>query len=376
MKYYIIAGEASGDLHGSNLMKELKNTDLQAEFRFWGGDLMSEQSDNLVKHYKHHAFMGGWEVITHLKTISNNLTSCKEDLLKYRPDVLILIDYPGFNLRIAKFAHKNKLKVFYYISPKVWAWKKSRVKSIKKYVDKMFVIFPFETDFYSKYNYPVAYIGNPLLDAISQRLDFNEHYASKEDFIQKNNLEQKPIVALLAGSRRQEIKYLLPIMTKVANQYPDHQFIIAGMTSIETEYYQKYILSSNVYLLENKTYDILQYSTAAIVTSGTATLETALFEVPEVVCYKFSEITFQLARLFVRIKYFSLVNLIMDDDVVLELLQHQVNEKNIKKELDKLLFNDEYRNTMLTNFKQLKSKLGSGGASKKIAEIIINELKN
>ncbi len=373
MKYYIIAGEASGDLHASNLIKEMKLLDSDAEFRCWGGDLMEKQGAEIVKHYRELAFMGFAEVLANLPTILNNIKFCKKDILDYQPDALILVDYPGFNLRIAEFAKNEGLKVFYYISPQVWAWKKNRVFKIRKFVDKMFVILPFEKDFYARYDYDVEFVGHPLLDMI-ESLSVN----NKDNFRLDNKVSEKPIVALLPGSRKQEIKNMLAIMLSVVSDFPDYQFIIAGAPSIESEFYQEIVKDSNVKFVQNKTYALLQNAYAALVTSGTATLETALFEVPEVVCYKSSFISYQIAKRVVDesiIKFISLVNLIMDKEVVKELIQGDLNSINLKTELDKISSDKSHREKLLSEYKSLKLNLGGGGASRKTAEGIIKMLK-
>lgn len=372
MKYYVIAGEASGDLHASNLIKELKLQDSGAEFRCWGGDLMEAQGAEIVMHYRNLAFMGFAEVIANLNTILNNIKFCKKDILEYKPDALILVDYPGFNLRIAEFAKDAGLKVFYYISPQVWAWKKSRVYKIRKFVDKMFVILPFEKDFYKRYDYNVEFVGHPLLDMI-ENLPANEESAFRKD----NNLKNRPIIALLPGSRKQEIKKMLSIMLSVVNDFPQFQFVIAGAPSIESDFYSQFMGESTVQLVQDKTHALLQNSYAALVTSGTATLETALFEVPEVVCYKSSFISYQIAKKVVDesiIKFISLVNLIMDKEVVKELIQNDLIYSNLSEELTKITTNNTYRNRVLSDYKILKQILGGGGASAKTAKGIIELL--
>jgi len=372
MKYYIIAGEASGDLHASNLMKEIKLLDANAEFRFWGGDLMLNEGGKLVKHYKDLAFMGVIEVLQNIRSIKKNFKTCQNDLLEYKPDILILVDYPGFNLRIAKFAHRNNIKTYYYISPKIWAWKKSRAWKIKKYVNKMFVIFPFEKEFYRNYDYPVEYVGNPLLDEIEKKKPLLQ---KRTDFISKNNLTNKPIIALLAGSRKQEIRIILPEMLKMLSHYPEYQFVLAGAPSFNMDIYQPIIGNLPVKVVFNQTYDLLKHAHTAIVTSGTATLETALFDVPQVVLYKMIQIQYDIGKYFIKVKFFSLVNIIMDCEIVKELLQNNL-EQLIKSELDKLLKDNVYRSKMLENYKVLKNKLGQTGASKRTAEIIVQDLKS
>jgi lipid-A-disaccharide synthase len=364
MNYYIIAGEASGDLHASNLMKELKVLDANAQFRCWGGDLMKAQEADLVKHYRDLAFMGFTEVLMNLPTILNNIKFCKKDILEHKPDVLILVDYPGFNLRIAEYARAIGIKVFYYISPQIWAWKQSRVHKIKKVVDKMFVILPFEKEFYQRFNYNVDFVGHPLLDAVK-----NYSSLSNRLSVQTN----KPIVALLPGSRKQEITSMLPIMLSMVKHYKNYQFVIAAAPSQNKEFYQTFIGDLDVKIVFGETYQLLQKSEAALVTSGTATLETALFGIPEVVCYKGGAISYAIAKQLVKVKYISLVNLIMDEEIVKELIQNELNENNLKVELDKL-FNPQSRIKMLSHYTKLKIKLGGSGASKKTAELMISYL--
>ena len=370
MKYYIIAGEASGDLHGSNLMKALYEEDPQAEIRFWGGDLMQKAGGTLVKHYRELAFMGFVEVIFNLRTILSNITFCKKDILNFKPDVIIFIDYPGFNMRIAKWAKELNYKTHYYISPQIWAWKENRIKAIKQDVDKMFVILPFEKSFYEdKHNFPVDFVGHPLIDAIQNQPPFDEAVFRKE-----NQLGDKPIIALLPGSRKQEITKMLSVMLSVVDDFKDYEFVIAGAPSQEYDFYKQFISNENIAFVSNKTYDLLRSSTAALVTSGTATLETALFKVPEVVCYKGSNISYQIAKRIITLKYISLVNLIMDQEVVTELIQADCNTKRIKEELQKLL-EPQYREKLLKNYDILEQKLGGVGASKKTAKLILADLK-
>lgn len=370
MKYYIIAGEASGDLHASNLMKELKKQDSSAQFRCWGGDLMKQQGATLIKHYRDLAFMGFIEVIANLKTILNNIKFCKKDIIKYQPDVLILVDYPGFNLRIAEFAHKAGFKVFYYISPQVWAWKKSRVHKINKFVDRMFVILPFEKEFYAKYDYEVDFVGHPLFDMIEQLPE-----SKPVEFRKNNKIDDKPFIALLPGSRKQEIKKMLPIMLSVIPEFPDYRFVIAGAPAIEKEFYKQFILNNKADIVYNQTYELLNSAYAALVTSGTATLETALFKVPEVVIYKGSFISYQIAKRVVDkniTKYISLVNLIMDKEIVKELIQNNLKTINLKNELTRITEDEQYRQNLKNDYKLLKEKLGGAGASEKTAKLILS----
>ncbi len=370
MKYYIIAGEASGDLHGSNLMKSLYNEDPKAEIRFWGGDLMQSVGGTLVKHYKELSFMGFLEVVLNLKTILNNIKICKKDILEFQPDVLVFIDYPGFNMRIAKWAKKLGMKTHYYISPQIWAWKENRIKNIKRDIDKMYVILPFEKDFYEKkHQYQVEFVGHPLIDAINNRISIDESIFRKE-----NSLSDKPIIAILPGSRKQEITKMLSVMLSVVTDFPDYQFVIAGAPSQEFSFYSTFLTANNCHFISNKTYDLLSISFAALVTSGTATLETALFKVPEVVCYKGSWLSYQIAKRIVTLKYISLVNLIMDKEVVTELIQDNLNTSTLKIELQKLL-NSNHRDLVLENYNGLEKKLGGSGASEKTAKLIVKNLK-
>jgi len=369
MKYYIIAGEASGDLHGSNLMKSLYAQDPEAEIRFWGGDLMQQAGGTLVKHYRELAFMGFIEVIFNLRTILKNIDFCKDDIAKFNPDAIIFIDYPGFNMRIAKWAKAIGIPTHYYISPQIWAWKENRISAIKRDFDHLYVILPFEKDFYEKkHGFPVEFVGHPLIDAIHNRVETDQ-----ANFTRENNLDNKPIVAILPGSRKQEITKMLSLMLSVVNDFPDYQFVIAGAPSQEFSLYEPFLTNKNVKFISNKTYDLLSHSTAALVTSGTATLETALFKVPEVVCYKGSWASYQIAKRIITLKYISLVNLIMDKEVVTELIQNNCNKKNITVELRKLL-DPDYRKNLLSEYENLEQKLGGMGASEKTATLIIRSL--
>jgi lipid-A-disaccharide synthase len=369
MKYYIIAGEASGDLHGSNLMKALYQEDATADIRFWGGDLMQKAGGTLVKHYRELAFMGFAEVILNLKTILNNIKICKTDIEKFNPDVIIFIDYPGFNMRIAKWAKEKGIKTHYYISPQIWAWKESRIKDIKRDFDKLYVILPFEKDFYEKkHNFPVEFVGHPLIDAIHNRTT-----TDAVSFRKDNQLDDKPIIAILPGSRKQEISKMLTLMLSVVEDFPDYQFVIAGAPSQEYSFYEQFLKGKNIKFIANKTYDLLSNAHAALVTSGTATLETALFKVPEVVCYKGSWVSYQIAKRIITLKYISLVNLIMDEEVVTELIQEDCNPKRIKAELSKIL-EEKHRNTLLKKYDELEQKLGGIGASAKTAKLIVNDI--
>lgn len=369
MKYYIIAGEASGDLHGSNLMKSLFEKDSSADVRFWGGDLMQKQGGHLVKHYKELAFMGFLEVVQNLKTILNNIKLCKNDIIEFNPDAIIFIDYPGFNMRIAKWAKKRDFRTYYYISPQIWAWKENRISAIKRDVDKMYVILPFEKEFYEqKHNYPVEFVGHPLIDAIQ-----NREKSDSEKFRLAHNLGQKPIIAVLPGSRKQEISKMLSVMLSVVDDFTEYEFVIAGAPGQEKDFYKQFIAKDNVAFVQNETYNLLDFAHAALVTSGTATLETALFKVPEVVCYKGSWASYQIAKRVITLKYISLVNLIMDKSIVAELIQDDCNSKQIKAELQKLLA-PETRAKILSDYNLLETKLGGIGASEKTASLIISDV--
>lgn len=377
-KLYIIAGEASGDLHGSNLLKELfvqnnaavNHSDIHV--RYWGGDKMEEiVGKPPVKHIRDLAFMGFLEVLANIRTILKNITLCKKDIEEFKPDALLLIDYPGFNLRIAEWAKEKGIKIYYYISPTVWAWKENRVYKIKKVVDHMFVILPFEKPFYEKFDYDVEYVGHPLLDAIK------EYHASEFDrntFLQSNQLSDKPIIAILPGSRKQEIKLKLPVMLQAVSKFDQYQIIIAGAPGLDPSFYNPFITSSSVTILHGKTYDILSASEAAVVTSGTATLETALLGIPEVVCYKTSGISYEIAKRLVKIKFISLVNLIMDKEVVKELIQHECNSLKIRLELMHILKGGEKREAILEEYEEMKKILGDGGASAKVAHSMLKTI--
>ena len=377
MQYYIIAGEASGDLHGSNLIKELKVLDNAASIRCWGGDKMEAAGATLVKHYKDLAFMGFIEVIKNLRTIFKNLDYCKKDILAFNPAALILIDYPGFNLRIAEWAKQQGIKVIYYISPQVWAWKESRVKGIKKSVDKMLVILPFEKEFYKKWKYEVEYVGHPLVQVIEE---FNEQHLSSADVYKAASFPNGGInlVALLPGSRKQEILKKLPIMLQVAKDFPTYHFVVAKAPGLEENFYNELLAPhKNVSSVVNKTYELLSLSKAALVTSGTATLETALFNVPEVVCYKGSPVSFQIAKWLIKIKYICLVNLIMDKEVVKELIQDDLTVSNIRRELHTILFDVNKQQQLKKDYADLKTLLSKGGnASANAAKSIYSFLLN
>lgn len=369
MKYYIIAGEASGDLHGSNLIRALQKEDPQAIVRCWGGDKMSEAGATLVKHYRDLAFMGFTEVIMNLRTILRNLSFCKKDIATFQPDVLILVDYPGFNLRIAEWAHEQGLKVVYYISPQVWAWKENRVKTIKRCVDRMLVILPFEKAFYEKWNYPVEYVGHPLLEVI-------DRFKADPDRKAIENPSGKPIIALLPGSRKQEILKKLPVMLEVSRQFPSYQFIVAKAPGLEASFYDHLLAPfPNVSYVVNQTYELLSAAKAALVTSGTATLETALFGVPEIICYKGNPVSYRIARWLVNIKYIGLVNLIMDKEVMKELIQHDLTPEKLSKELTLILEDKNRQEQFAKDYNALREVLRKGGnASANAARIITDWL--
>lgn len=367
MKYYLVVGEASGDLHGANLMKALKVDDQDADFRYYGGDKMQNQGGILDKHYSEMAFMGFTEVLLNLRTIFKNMKACKAAVRAYKPDVLILIDFPGFNLKIAEFAKANGIKVCYYISPKVWAWNQKRVLKIKRIVDKMFCILPFEVEFYKQWGMTVDYVGNPLLDEIAQ-------FTPDSDFRTKYNL-QREVIALLPGSRKQEIERLLPDMLSVTANFPDYHFVVAAAPSFDEAYYRQFIKTDNVTLVFAQTYNLLTVAKAAIVASGTATLETALFHVPQVVVYRGGAISVAIARALVKIRFISLVNLIMDRKVVTELIQNDCNTEHIIRELSHIL-NGEGRTQMMNDYKELSGKMGKAGASERTAKLILAYLKS
>lgn len=379
MKYYIIAGEASGDLHASHLMQALKERDAEADFRFFGGDLMSAVGGTRVKHYRELAYMGFIPVLLHLRTIFRNMSICKRDIVEYNPDVLILVDYPGFNLSIAKFVHKNtKIPVFYYISPKIWAWKEHRIKNIKRDVDELFSILPFEVDFFEKkHNYPIHYVGNPTADEVKHFME--EYTENAGEFKKRNKLANKPIIALLAGSRKQEIDDNLPYMIRAAASVAgeDYQLVVAGAPGIAKSYYDKYLNSSrSVYIVFGETFKLLSHSRAAVVTSGTATLETALFDVPQVVCYKtpIPKVIAFLRRHLLKVKYISLVNLIANREVVRELVADTFCEDNIKKELSTIVSDGKDRSTMLHGYAEVRSILGDEKAADNAAKEMVERI--
>lgn len=367
MKFYIIAGEASGDLHGANLSMALVRKNGNIKMRGWGGDKMQAAGVDVVKHFRELAFMGFIEVLMNLRTIMRNMRMCKSDIENFQPDALVLIDYPGFNLRIAEWAHKKGIRVFYYISPQVWAWKQNRVYKIKKCVDRMFAVLPFEKEFYSRFGYDVEFVGHPLLDAIEQL----KHEEGKTDFRSTFHLSEKPIVALLPGSRKQEIAAMLPLMLQVRASLPGHQFVIAGAPGQEENYYTRFLAGSDFKIVFGHTYELLQEASAALVTSGTATLETALFRVPQVVCYKGSRISYFIAKRLVKVKYISLVNLILDRMAVRELIQHDLTAENLRSELRKISLNETARTQILADYSELHTRLGGTGASERVAKAML-----
>lgn len=372
MKYYIIAGEASGDLHASNLMKELKKLDAQSEFRAWGGDLMQAQGAVLVRHIRDISFMGFLEVAVHLRTIMSNIRLCKRDIVEYKPDVVIMVDYPGFNLRIAEFVKSQKIPVYYYISPQIWAWKQGRVRKIRRVVDRMHVILPFEKEFYQRFGMTVEFSGHPLLDAVWQ---FKNRELTDAAGL-PDSADQRPVVALLPGSRRQELSNMLSHMLSVVPDFPECRFVIAATANVPMEVYESLTKDSGVEIVVGKTYEILNLARAALVTSGTATLETALFGVPEVVCYKGSALSVAIARRVIKIKYISLVNLILDRPAVRELIQHDLRKETLVAELKKLLYDQEYRTTMINDMTELRKKLGGPGASERTARLMVEHLRS
>ncbi|HUX55037.1 MAG TPA: lipid-A-disaccharide synthase [Williamwhitmania sp.] len=373
MRYYIIAGEASGDLHGSMLIRGIKQHDAEAEIRFWGGDLMAAEAGAPVKHYRELAFMGFLEVLLNMRTVLGNIRFCKRDIAAWNPDVVILIDYPGFNFRIAEFAHNAGFKVFYYIAPKVWAWKEGRVKRIQQNVDKLFIIFPFETEYFKRFGIDAFYAGNPLVDSVAQKLQL---VPSKDQFSSEHGLDERPIITLLAGSRKQEIAYCLPTMAKLAAEFPDYQVVVAGAPSLTPDDYQPILEGTDVKVVFGKTYELLAFARAAAVVSGTATLEAALIGTPQVVCYRGSAISIAIARRFVKVKYISLVNLIMDREVVKELIQKDFTLDSVAAELRLLLQDGPTRDAMLASYASLCSMLGEPAVANRVAAQMVKELKS
>ena len=372
MKYYIIAGEASGDLHASHLIRELKRQDAEAEIRGWGGDLMVDAGMQLDQHYRKAAFMGFYEVVANLRTVLRNISRCKKQILDFQPDALILVDYPGFNLRIAEFAAKQPFPVFYYIAPKAWAWKQSRSKKLSKTVDKLFAILPFEEEFFGRYGVNTEYVGNPLLDYLN--LDTSEE--EKQEFHKKNDLRHVPIISLFPGSRKQEINTILPEMLKLNRLYKDYQFVIGGAPSQNEAIYKQHMKGENIKVLFNQGPELMKYSRAALITSGTATLEAALLDLPQVICYKGSKISVEIARRVVKVNYIGLANLILDEPVIPELIQHDMTLGKMNKELDRMLHDRTRREKLFNDYKRLREVIGGPGASARAAWGIIEALKS
>jgi len=365
MKYFIIAGEASGDLHGANLIRSLKKVDAHAVFHFWGGDKMNAEADGLLVHYRDTAVMGLIEVVMKLRTIFKNIDRCKKDILEFKPDVVVLIDYPGFNLRIAEFCKKNSIRTVYYISPKVWAWKENRAKKLEKFVDQLLLIFPFEVEYFKKWKVNATYVGNPLLDEIAA-------FKPDENFFSKNSLDTKSIIALLPGSRKHEISRMLPTMIEAVKKYDQYQFVIAGAPSVDRSFYENY-LTTDIKIVFGQTYDLLHHSTAGIVCSGTATLEAALFDVPQVCGYAGHPITYVIGKMLITIEHFSLVNLCLQRLCITELLQHAFNVQTVQHEMDLILPEGKNRTKMLADYAELRNLLGNAGASDKAAQLIFNK---
>ena len=372
MRYYLIAGEASGDLHGSMLIKGIKQQDPAAEFRFWGGDLMAAEAGAPVKHFRELAFMGFIEVLMNIRTVLGNIRFCKKDIAQWQPDVVVLIDYPGFNFRIAEFAHNMGIKVFYYIAPKVWAWKEGRVKRIQRNVDKLFVIFPFEIEYFKKFHIDAYYTGNPLIDSVGTKM---AALPSIEVFKAEHGLDERPILTLLSGSRRQEISKCLPTMAKLADKFPNFQVVVAGAPSLTIDDYNQTVGELPIKIVFGKTYELLAFAQAAAVVSGTATLEAALIGTPQVVCYQASPISYYIAKMFIKVRYISLVNLIMDKPVVKELIQHDFTLEKISDELNQLLYDSPSRSQMLDEYRQLRTMLGEPGVAERVGVQMVTELK-
>jgi len=371
MKYYIIAGEASGDLHASKLMNGIKTRDAQAEFRCWGGELMEKAGGTIVKHYRQLAFMGFQEVILNIRTIRKNLLFCKNDIRKWNPDAVILVDYPGFNMRIAEFAKAKGFKVFYYISPQVWAWKKHRVHKLHRNTDLAFVVMPFEKDFHAKYGYHVEFTGHPLPDS----LDLNAKIDAAA-FRTRNHLGEKPVITLIPGSRKQELQHILPHMLKAIENFEEYQFVIAGVPTLNEKFYKKLIGDHPVKVVFGQTHDLLRISRAAAVKSGTVTLETAMLNVPQVVCYRFSFLSALIAWMVVHVKYISLVNLILDRKAVTELIQYKFTADTLSRELEKILPDGDARDKMMADYKELRERVGLPGASDRAAALMVEKLQH
>jgi lipid-A-disaccharide synthase len=372
VKYFIIAGEASGDLHGSKLITGLNEVDPNTEIYCWGGDKMENSGASLLVHYRELAIMGFWEVLINLHKIFRNLRKCKQQINEFKPDLVILIDYPGFNLRIAKQLYRENINVYYYISPSVWAWKKSRIKKIKKYINRMYVIFPFETEFFEQHDFTVHYFGNPVVEIVEKGIKAS---ADKQGLLERYKLENKPIISLLAGSRIQEVKKILPVMAKVEKYFPDYQLLVAGVSTVDNSVYEKILEGYNIRVIYDDTYSLLINSDVALVTSGTATLETAIAGIPQVVCYRTSLLTYTIARMLVKIRFIAMVNLIMDKEIVRELIQDKLNERNLVTEINTILPGGWKRKIMMDNYSVLRKKLSGRGASSRIASDMYHSLK-
>jgi lipid-A-disaccharide synthase len=376
MNYFLIAGEASGDLHGASLMGALKEIDTEARFMYFGGDLMQEQGGRLLRHYREMAFMGGIEVLMNVRKIKENFSLCRRELLNFKPDVLILIDYPGFNIKMAEFAHKHGIRVFWFIAPKVWAWKEWRIKKLKAFVNEMFTILPFETDYFARHQLKVHYAGNPLLDAIRSA---SEKFRDRNTFNNDNHLDDRPLIALLPGSRTQEVKYMLPVMTQLAADFKDYQFVISGTPWLDAGLYRKFSANADIPVVYDQTYELLHHAHTALVTSGTATLEAALLNVPQAVLYKMigGKISYQIFRsLFLKVKYVSLPNLIMGRQIIREFIMDEMSYGTVKPELDKLLTDDTYRKDMLRSYAELRLRVGEPGAAKRAGYMMYSLLQS
>lgn len=372
MKYFIIAGETSGDLHGSKLITGLNEVDPNADIYCWGGDKMENSGARLLVHYRELAIMGFWEVLINLHKIFRNLRKCKQQIIEFKPDLVILIDYPGFNLRIAKQLYRENINVYYYISPSVWAWKKSRIKKIKKYINRMYVIFPFETEFFEQHDFTVHYFGNPLVEIVEKGIKAS---ADRQGLLERYKLENKPIISLLAGSRVQEVKKILPVMAKVEKYFPDYQLLVAGVSTVDNSVYEKILEGYNIKVIYDDTYSLLLNSDVALVTSGTATMETAIAGIPQVVCYRTSLLSYTIARMLIKIRFIAMVNLIMDKEIVRELIQDKLNERNLVTEINTILPGGWKRKIMMDNYSVLKKKLSGRGASSRIASDMYHSLK-
>lgn len=373
MKYFIIAGEPSGDLHGSNLVKNLLRTDPAAEIACWGGELMRDAGALLLKHYRETAFMGVWEVLVNIRRVKDNFAVCRHQISEMKPDAVILIDYPGFNLRMARYAREAGISVYYYISPKFWAWREGRVEKIKRYVDRLYIIFPFEKEFYRRHDYPAVFLGNPLIDHVEA---WRSKTPGHDELRASMGLDRRPVIALLAGSRLQEVKRILPAMAAVAPSFPDYQFVVAAMDHLPPDLYSKCTAGYPVKVVSNRTYDLLALAEAALVTSGTATLEAALFDVPQAVCYSTSPLTYTLARSVIKVRFISLVNLIMDREVVRELIQGDLNAVSIHRELSDIIATGHRHGLMKRDYRELREILGGRGASARVAEDMVGNLSS